>query len=74
MVDNDAAKATGPWSDGSSISPFVGKDYAHDGAIGKGCSLTYTLPIKEAGRYEVRISYSANSQPRQQLTVVVTPR
>jgi hypothetical protein len=71
VVDNDAAKATGAWSDGSSIGPYVGKNYAHDGAVGKGCSLTYTLPIKEAGRYEIRISYSANANRASNVTVVV---
>jgi len=71
VVDNDAAKPTGEWSDGSSIGPFVGKNYAHDGAVGKGCALTYTLPIKEAGRYELRISYSANANRASNVTVVV---
>ena len=71
VVDNDAAKATGAWSDGTSISSFVGKDYAHDGAAGKGCSLTYVLPIKKAGRYEVRVSYSANANRATNATVVV---
>ncbi|HVJ87328.1 MAG TPA: FAD-dependent oxidoreductase [Caulifigura sp.] len=71
VVDNDAAKATGAWSDGTSIASFVGKDYAHDGAAGKGCTLTYVLPIKEAGRYEVRVSYSANANRATNATVVV---
>ncbi len=71
VVDNDDAKAAGEWSDGSSISPYVGKNYAHDGAVGKGCSLKYSLPIKEAGRYEVRISYSANANRASNTMVVV---
>jgi hypothetical protein len=71
VVDNDAAKPTGSWSEGSTISPYVGKDYAHDGAVGNGCTLTYTLPIKEAGRYEVRMSYTANANRASNVTVVV---
>ena len=72
VVDNDAAKATGEWSDGSYRSArYVGKNYAHDGAVGKGCALTYTLPIKEAGRYEVRISYTANANRASNVTVIV---
>jgi len=71
VVDNDAAKPTGHWSEGSSISPYIGKDYAHDGAVGNGCTLTYTLPIKEAGRYEVRMSYTANPNRASNVTVIV---
>ncbi len=71
VVDNDAARKTGDWSEGSSISPYVGSNYAHDGAVGKGCAMTYELPIQEAGRYEVRISYTANSNRASNATVVV---
>ncbi|HVJ69289.1 MAG TPA: FAD-dependent oxidoreductase [Caulifigura sp.] len=71
VVDNDKAKSVGDWSDGTSISPFVGKNYVHDGAVGKGCSMTYTLPIQTAGQYEVRLSYSANANRASNVTVVV---
>ncbi len=71
IVDNTDARATGDWSEGTTVSPFLGRNYAHDRAAGKGHSMTYTLPIATAGRYELRISYTANANRASNVTVTV---
>lgn len=72
VVDDEQAQKTGDWSEGATIAPFVGKGYAHDGAAGRGCSIKYVLPIKTAGRYEVRMSYSPQANRASNTMVVVT--
>jgi hypothetical protein len=58
VVDDADAKFTGDWSAGNTTRGFVGQGYQHDGADhATRHTATFTLPIKEAGTYDVRISY-----------------
>jgi hypothetical protein len=61
VLDNDRAELKGEWTAASTIGPFVGSGYIHDGNTGKGeRSARFRLPVEAAGTYEVRLSYSPN--------------
>ncbi len=61
VMDNPCAEIEGPWRISRSITPMVGVNYLHDDQPGSGaCIARYRLPVPAPGRYEVRISFSAN--------------
>lgn len=61
VLDDEQAIKQGEWSKSSSIGGFVGAQYLHDGNTNKGeSSAEYKFAIKEPGRYEIRIAYTAN--------------
>ena len=71
VVDDDDAQKTGFEQFSSTVGPFVGAGYAHDGGAKDGRQLIrFTLPIRKAGQYELRFSYSAN--PNRATNVPVT--
>lgn len=71
VADDSDAQRNNQWSESSSVAGFVGKWYLHDADEAKGSrSVKYELPVKEAGRYEVRISYTPN--PNRATNVPVT--
>lgn len=62
VVDDDAAQKTGDWQLSSSAPGFVGSGYVHDAHEGLGeKSLVYELIAPHAGRWNVRLSYTFNS-------------
>lgn len=72
VVDNTDAKLTGEWSYSSSVGGFVGTEYLHDAHEGKGMkSALFTAKIPKAGRYEVRLAYTANPNRATNVPVVV---
>jgi len=56
--DDDQAKLSGDWNTSSSVKPFVENGYRYSG--NQNAKAVFSLPIKQSGTYEVRISYSAN--------------
>lgn len=59
VIDDTAAKQTGPWTESSSTGGFIGRGYLHDSAELPGQkSVQYEATIPRAGRYEVRLSYT----------------
>jgi hypothetical protein len=59
VVDTEKARVIGDWSTSNTSTPYVGPGYLHDGNTGKGQkSVRYTVRLPEAGRYQVRLSYS----------------
>jgi FAD-dependent oxidoreductase family protein len=73
VIDNLDAKLTGDWTSSASVSGFIGTDYLHDGNENKGSlSATFTAKIPKAGRYEVRVAYTAN--PNRATNVLVSVR
>lgn len=59
--DDVEAKREGEWLSSSSVAGFVGVGYLHDNNEGRGRkSITFTVPVKRAGKYEVRLFYTAN--------------
>ncbi|HEX3149840.1 MAG TPA: FAD-dependent oxidoreductase [Gemmataceae bacterium] len=71
VVDDEQAKRVGFESKSSAIGPFVGEGYRHDGGTKDGKqSATFTPDLSKAGKYEVRVYYSAN--PNRATNVQVT--
>jgi hypothetical protein len=61
VVDNDRAELIGDWKPSGSSGPFVGLDYVHDdNAASAENRVLYAPEALAAGRYEIRVSYSAN--------------
>ena len=72
VVDDTAAKLTGQWQASTSISPFLGSGYQHDGKAGDGrATATYLLKLPKAGRYRVRLLYPANPSRATNVPVVI---
>ncbi|MDB5298081.1 MAG: hypothetical protein JWO31_4064 [Phycisphaerales bacterium] len=71
VADDAAAALTGEWVHGSSTPGFVGAGYLHDANEHKGeMAAKFAVPVKDAGRYDVRLAYSAN--PNRATNVPVT--
>lgn len=73
VVDDDKAEKQGEWLDSSSVGGFVGTAYLHDNNAGQGTKhVRYSLVIADAGRYDLRMSYTPN--PNRATNVRVTVR
>ncbi|QDU38910.1 Planctomycete cytochrome C [Maioricimonas rarisocia] len=68
-VDDDKATLTGEWTPSTSIGPFVARGYRH--AKNSNATATFRLTLPRAGRYAVRIAYtaSANRSPNARVRV-----
>jgi hypothetical protein len=72
VMDNPEAKHSGPWGVSSSVSPMVGLNYLHDAGPGGGpAEAKYDIILPESGRYEVRVSYSPDSNRASNVLVTV---
>jgi hypothetical protein len=73
VVDDEKAEKQGEWLPSRSIGGFVGEGYLHDNNAGQGTkNVRYVFSVKDAGRYDLRLSYSAN--PNRATNVRVTVR
>jgi hypothetical protein len=73
VVDDVDAKKQGEWSASSSVGGFVGSSYLHDAGEGRGQkSVTFTVPLKSPGKYEVRLIYTANPNRATNVPVTIT--
>jgi hypothetical protein len=71
VVDDEQASRLGFDTVSTSVGPFVGVGYRHDGNKDKGKQVAKFVPdIPAAGKYDVRVSYSAN--PNRATNVPVT--
>jgi hypothetical protein len=72
VVDDADAKLSGEWLHGSSTSPFVGSGYAHDGGDDKqGKAARFEAQLPAAGKYEVRLAYSAHGNRCRNVPVTI---
>jgi hypothetical protein len=61
VLDDTDARRQGFDHESSTVPPFVGTGYRHDGGQDRGRqSARYTPDLPKAGKYEVRVSYSPN--------------
>jgi hypothetical protein len=71
VVDDADAELKGFATASSSVSPFVGVGYRHDGNADRGKQSAKFVPdLPAAGKYEVRVAYTAN--PNRATNVPVT--
>lgn len=72
VVDNTQAELKGFIATGHAIQPYVGQNYFHDGNEKKGeQSAHFPFQVKEAGKYEVRVSYSTGPNRATNVPVVI---
>lgn len=73
VIDDPEAKRVGFETMSSSVAPFVGSGYRHDGGENRGKqSARYTPEIPQDGKYEVRISYTSGTNRATNVPVLVT--
>jgi FAD-dependent oxidoreductase family protein len=73
VVDDEQAERKGFEAKSSAVGPFVGVGYRHDGGTKDGKqSATYVPNLPKAGKYEVRMSYSPNTNRTTNVPVTIT--
>ena len=71
VIDDVQAKFSGQWSTSSTLGNYVEFGYRHDDNSGQGEKQATFEAQLEAGRYEVRMSYSASSNRADNVTVII---
>jgi len=72
VVDDHDAIKTGHWLGSTSIGPFVGDGYLHDNNENQGkMKVRFTPKLPQAGKYEVRLFYTANPNRASNALVVI---
>jgi len=72
VVDNPAAQATGEWTASAATPGFLGADYLHDAAEGKGTkTVAFTATLPRAADYEIRVWYPAGPNRAAKVPVTV---
>lgn len=72
VVDDDQARLTGFQAAASSIGPFVGIGYRHDGNEDKGRQrAVFPCQVGATGKYEVRVSYSTHANRATNVPVTI---
>src|SRR5581483_5377029 len=64
VVDDTAARQTGPWSPSRHTRPFVGANYIYSSG-GAGQRADFSVEIKEGGIYQVLASYTPGTNRTQ---------
>lgn len=73
VVDDEQARRLGFGTVSTSIGPFVGIGYRHDGNAGDGKHTAKFVPdIPAAGQYQVWVAYSANPNRATNVPVTIT--
>ena len=72
VLDNDQAELTGAWMSSQHSPHWVGREYIHDKSEkSPEKTATFRPEIPKAGRYEVRVSYSAGPNRPENVPVTV---
>jgi hypothetical protein len=72
VVDDTAATLAGEWSRSTVAGKWIHTGYLHDGAAADGkFTARFEAKLPKAGRYEVRLAYSANANRATNVPVVV---
>lgn len=72
VLDEDAAETQGEWGTSRGVPPYVGYEYLHEKVANTPDSrVRYTPELPKDGRYEVRMSYTAERFRAQQVRVVI---
>jgi hypothetical protein len=70
VIDDDQAKLTGKWTQGSNLPDYVGTGYRYRNGKEQGTA-RYEFTIEKAGLYEVRMNYSEHENRASQAPVSV---
>ncbi|MCA9074695.1 MAG: FAD-dependent oxidoreductase [Planctomycetaceae bacterium] len=72
VIDDVQATREGSWGASSSVTLFVGESYLHDRGPDPGTkSITFATRVPISGRYEVRLSYTANPNRSSKVPVII---
>jgi len=72
VVDDADAKLTGQWVESTSLQPWIGTSYRHDGNAADGkATARFETRLPRAGRYEVRLGYPAQNNRASRVAVIV---
>ncbi|MEQ8791925.1 MAG: FAD-dependent oxidoreductase [Pirellulaceae bacterium] len=72
VLDDTQARLSGAWADSRSTGKYVLSGYLHDGAAMDGkFSARFETSLPKTGKYEVRVSYSANSNRATNVPVTI---
>ncbi len=72
VVDDGDAKLTGAWQESGAAQIFVGHGYQHEGNTRDGkATARFEAKLPKAGRYEVRLGYTPNSNRASNVPVEV---
>jgi hypothetical protein len=72
VVDDRTAKIVGDWKDSASVKPYIGEGYLTDMGGEKGkCTITFQPEIPEAGRYDIRLAYTASKNRDKAVPVTI---
>jgi hypothetical protein len=72
VVDDLQAKLKGDWTRSTSNKGYVGANYIHDGAVGKGDkSVAFTVKIPGDGKFEVRVAYAHGTNRDTKVPVLI---
>ncbi len=70
VVDDRQADLTGTWTEGEGLKGFVGWGYRYASA-GTQNQAKFTLQVKKAGKYKVRVAYGAHENRSAAVPVVI---
>jgi len=72
VVDDAQARRQGFEAIGSTVAPFVGSGYRHDGDGDKGQQIAvFPVQVAKSGKYEVRVGYSAHANRATNVPVTI---
>lgn len=72
VLDDEQAELKGAWARSSSFKPHIGTGYLHDDRRADGQSVaTFRFKAPTAGRYELRMAYSAHETRAKKLPLTV---
>src|SRR5690606_23610588 len=75
LLDDDSAILAGEWQVASTVRPWIGNGYRHDGNQNKGhLAARFEFTIDQPGRYEVRLAYSQHANRATNVPVAITHR
>jgi hypothetical protein len=73
ILDDSAAKLAGSWEKSANFKPHLGTGYQHDQKQGDGKSTaTFRFTAPQAGKYELRMAYSAHETRAKNVPVTIT--
>lgn len=73
VLDDAQAETKGPWARSSNFKPHIGTGYLHDDKRGDGLSsVTFRFKAPKAGRYDLRMAYSAHETRAKNVPVTIT--